>query len=109
MQVSWCCRPANSDQMEELTRLRELFFTSACLTIPVFLVAMVFPMIPAMRPLLEAQTFGFPLDEIIKWAFSTPVQFYIGWRFHIGAWHAIRNGRYSATEHLLEGASSSAK
>lgn len=54
---------------------------------------MVFPMIPAMRPLLEAQIFGFPLDEIVKWAFSTPVQFYIGWRFHIGAWRAVRNGR----------------
>ncbi|BDA40669.1 probable copper-transporting ATPase HMA5 [Coccomyxa sp. Obi] len=86
-------RPANSDQLAELSQLRELFFTSACLTIPVFLVAMVFPMVPAMRRLLEAQIFGFPLDEMIKWAFSTPVQFYIGWRFHIGAWRAIRNGR----------------
>ncbi|KAK9916964.1 hypothetical protein WJX75_009286 [Coccomyxa subellipsoidea] len=86
-------RPANADQNSELRKLRELFFASACLTIPVFLVAMVFPMIPAMRPLLETQIFDFPLDQVIKWLCSTPVQFVIGWRFHINAWRALRNGR----------------
>ena len=29
----------------------------------------------------------------MKWAFTTPVQFVIGWRFHVGAWRALRNGR----------------
>ncbi|EIE26688.1 heavy metal P-type ATPase [Coccomyxa subellipsoidea C-169] len=86
-------RPANGDQKSELQQLRDLFFASACLTIPVFLVAMVFPMIPAMRPLLEAQIFDFPLDQIIKCLCATPVQFVIGWRFHINAWRALRNGR----------------
>jgi Cu+-exporting ATPase len=39
---------------------------------------------------------GFPAEELVKWAFTTPVQFVIGWRFHVGAWKALRSGRCSA-------------
>ena len=54
---------------------------------------MVFPWIPLLKPILDADILGFPLAEIIKWAFTTPVQFWIGARFHIGALKALRNGR----------------
>ncbi len=54
---------------------------------------MVFPMMPVMQPFLMIQILGFPLDEIIKWALVTPVQFSIGWRFHKGAWQALWNRR----------------
>jgi hypothetical protein len=28
---------------------------------------------------------GFPCNQLVKWALATPVQFFIGWRFHRGA------------------------
>ena len=62
---------------------------------------MVFPMVPAMRPLLLAQVFGFPVDEIVKWLLVTPVQFYIGWRFHKGAWQALWNRRCAPDAGML--------
>ena len=83
-----------NDQAAELARWRRLFLASACLTAPVFLVAMVLPAFPAARPALDARLLGgFSLGELVKWACATPVQFYIGWRFHAGAWAALRNGR----------------
>jgi Cu+-exporting ATPase len=36
--------------------------------------------------------FGFRLDELLKWGLATPVQFWIGWRFHKGAAKALRRG-----------------
>ena len=90
-------RPARSDQAAELARWRRLFLASAALTAPVFLVAMVLPAFPALRPALGARAFwGFSLGELVKWACATPVQFYIGWRFHAGAWAALRNSRCAA-------------
>lgn len=67
------------------------------LTIPVYVTAMVLPMIGFMQPLLATMVLGFPLDELIKWAFTTPVQFVIGARFHMGAYKALRGGRYPLT------------
>ena len=96
--ICCACRPSSSSQKTELEELRGLFYASACLTFPVFLFGMVFPMVPAMRPLLLAQVFGFPVDEIVKWVLVTPVQFYIGWRFHKGAWQALWNRRCASLE-----------
>ena len=95
------CRPLSSSQKTELEELRGLFYASACLTFPVFLFGMVFPMVPAMRPFLLAQVLGFPVDEIVKWLLVTPVQFYIGWRFHKGAWQALWNRRCAPAARML--------
>ncbi len=43
------------ERRAELARWRRLLFWSAGLTLPVFLTAMVLPMLPAFRPLLKAQ------------------------------------------------------
>ena len=66
---------------------------ASLLTVPVYLTAMVFPMVPFCQPVLNLRVLGFPLDELIKWGFTTPIQFYIGARFHIGAWKALKGGR----------------
>ena len=66
---------------------------ASLLTVPVYLTAMVFPMVPFCKPVLNLRILGFPLDELIKWGFTTPIQFYIGARFHIGAWKALKGGR----------------
>lgn len=94
-------RPSSSGQKAELDELRQLFYASAFLTLPVFLLGMVFPMMPVMQPFLMIQILGFPLDEIIKWALVTPVQFSIGWRFHKGAWLALWNRRWAPSLQYL--------
>lgn len=83
-----------SDQNKaETDEYRRQMVTAAVLTLPVFLIAMVFPPLHWMSWLYTTMVLGFPLNELVKWAFATPVQFWIGWRFHAGAWRALRAGR----------------
>ena len=83
-----------SDQNKiETASYRRATIIAAALTLPVFMVAMVFPPLHIMKFLYTTMVLGFPLNELVKWAFSTPVQFWIGWRFHSGAWKAIRARR----------------
>ena len=42
---------------------------------------------------LHLQVGGFPLDQVVKCLLATPVQFVLGWRFHRGAYRALRSGR----------------
>ena len=32
-----------------------------------------------------------PYRDYILWILATPIQFFIGWQFYVGTWHAIRN------------------
>ena len=48
--------------------------------------------VQAADRVLQAQFLGFPLGELLKWGLTTPVQFVIGWRFHRGAYKALRRG-----------------
>jgi P-type Cu+ transporter len=73
--------------------LRQAFFASLLFAVPVFLIAKA-PMVSAAAAafLRRHFFFGFPLDEALKWTLTTPVQFVIGWRFHKGAYAAVRRG-----------------
>jgi len=83
-----------SDQnAAEIAGYRRAALLSTALTLPVFMVAMIFRPLHIMGFLYTHMIFGFPLNELIKWIFATPVQFWIGWRFHSGAWKAIRARR----------------
>lgn len=66
---------------------------AAVLTLPVFMISMVFPALNCMSWMYSFMVFGFPLNEVLKWAFATPVQYWIGLRFHRGAWRALRARR----------------
>ncbi|KAK9809274.1 hypothetical protein WJX73_000048 [Symbiochloris irregularis] len=77
----------------ELAMWWRLLRWSLTFTIPVWLLAMVLPHVTFLQPLLQTMVLGFPLKELIKWALTTPVQFWIGARFHVGAYRALRNGR----------------
>lgn len=81
-----------SDAAAELAEWGNLLSMALVFTIPVFILAMVLPMLPGTEPVLSAPVFGFRLDELLKWALATPVQFWIGWRFHKGAAKALRRG-----------------
>ncbi|KAL3154215.1 hypothetical protein ABBQ32_013720 [Trebouxia sp. C0010 RCD-2024] len=81
------------DRRAELQYWRRLLRYSCVFTLPVFMLAMVLPMMPSCEALFKTHLLGFPLDELLKWALATPVQFWVGWRFHAGAWKALKNGR----------------
>jgi len=83
---------ADRNEAETLAWWRQLRIASF-FTLPVFMVAMIFPHLQWMRWLYTTTFWGFPLDELIKWGFTTPVQYGSGWRFHKGAWVALQRGR----------------
>lgn len=87
-------RGASSDRnMIETSRYRRQAIFSASLTLPVFLIAMVFPWLGALGWLYSTMVFGYPLDQLVKWILATPVQYIIGWQFHVGAYRAIKAKR----------------
>ncbi len=63
----------------ETKKLKVLFFISAALALPVFILGMFFMKNPI------------PYQPYIMWALATPVQFYVGWRFYKGAWGGLKN------------------
>jgi len=81
------------DRKAELANWLSLLKRSTALTIPVFLTAMVFPVLPGISGVMSTLVLGFPLDELVKWGLTTPIQFVIGARFHVGAYKAVRSGR----------------
>lgn len=77
----------------EVDSYRRSTLIAAAFTLPLFLIAMVFPPLHWMNWLYTVMLFGFPLNELLKWALATPVQFWVGARFHLGAWRALRGRR----------------
>eukprot|EP00879_Flechtneria_rotunda_P007448 GHRR01007813.1.p1 GENE.GHRR01007813.1~~GHRR01007813.1.p1 ORF type:complete len:490 (+),score=138.59 GHRR01007813.1:1423-2892(+) len=80
------------DHRAELKQWADLLYMALVFTVPVFILAMVLPMLPGTEIVLSAPLFGFRVDELLKWALATPVQFWIGWRFHRNAWKALKRG-----------------
>jgi Cu+-exporting ATPase len=76
----------------ELAKWRQQLIYAAIFTVPVFLIAMVLPMLPGFKSVLKVNFGVAPLDVVLKWALTTPVQFWVGWRFHVGAFRALRRG-----------------
>ena len=72
----------------EYRSLRNEFLVSAALTLP--LLAQMVPML-ASGNLLHAEHAD-PMPRVWQLVLATPVQFWIGRRFYIGAWHALRGG-----------------
>ena len=72
--------------------LKESLLASLCFGIPVFVLAKAPMLSSSVASFLHTQFLGFPLDEILKWALSTPAIFVVGARFHFGAIAAVRRG-----------------
>lgn len=64
---------------------RELFITTlaAVLTLP---------LVAQMLPMLAGEAHAMWLPGWLQWLLATPVQFWAGRRFYVGAWHALRGG-----------------
>ncbi|BFI30561.1 P-type Cu+ transporter [Marchantia polymorpha subsp. ruderalis] len=80
------------DRAEEVREVYHLLKCALCFSIPVFLVAVVFPHIISVRKVLMMQCGLFRISDWIKWILVTPVQFSLGQRFYIAAYRAVRNG-----------------
>ena len=133
--------PGNTQAAAELAQWRGLLLIAVCLTVPVFVIARILPHFPAAAAALNVMLFGFPLDELLKWLLTTPIQaspastarrshtnvlvisarvitlmntfeyylatgpvksshaacmicpqFVVAWRFHVGAYKALKRG-----------------
>lgn len=78
---------------KETLEYRKQTIIAASFTLPVFLISMVFLPLHMMNFIYTRMIGNFPLNELLKWILTTPVQFWIGWRFHAGAYRALRARR----------------
>lgn len=87
-------RGMGSDRNEvETARYKRKAIVSGIFTVPVFLIAMIFPWWGTLGWLYTTNVAGYPLDQLVKWFLATPVQFVLGWQFHIGAFRALKSKR----------------
>ncbi|MGH8768285.1 MAG: heavy metal translocating P-type ATPase [Burkholderiales bacterium] len=99
------CELAGVTRTEEKVRREEryrrelrLFWIAVALSAPLLLqMGTMFTGEHSFRYPLEGYAEGLP--RWLQWLLATPVQFWIGRRFYVGAWHALRGG--SANMDLL--------
>jgi P-type Cu+ transporter len=87
----------DSDRYErkaEIKKFKRKFIISSILTLPVFLVAMIFNFIEIkyLTPFLNYEIIpNLFMNDTIEFIFTTPVQLWIGWVFYEGAYKALKN------------------
>lgn len=85
---------------KEIQEWRRRFRRSVCFAGPVFLVNMVAPHLPLVSSLVGLQLFnGIYLGDVVVFALTTPVQFWVGMQFYRSAYNALRHK--SATMDVL--------
>ncbi|RYR40135.1 hypothetical protein Ahy_A09g045812 isoform A [Arachis hypogaea] len=88
------------DKVDEIRRYRDQFLFSCLFSVPVFVFAMVLPMLPPYGNWLNYKIHHMlTLGLFLRWILSTPVQFIVGKRFYVGSYHALR--RRSANMDVL--------
>ncbi len=76
----------------ELEHMRWDLIKSLLFGIPIMLLSMVLPMVPGlMKPMMYKLGGVITVPNLLVWALSTPVQFWIGWRFYVGSYKVLRN------------------
>jgi Cu+-exporting ATPase len=78
---------------KEITEWRERFKRALMFAIPVFLISMIFPMIPFLRPIVRYQIFTgrLWLGDLLALILTCPAQFWLGSRFYKNAWKALKH------------------
>jgi len=85
-------RSIAESRARELARWRRLFWISFGFSFPVFLISMVFMFIPVThRAFTKEVTKGLTWESLLLTLLTTPVQFGVGRKFYVGAYHALRN------------------
>ncbi|KAG8998958.1 hypothetical protein FRB94_006504 [Tulasnella sp. JGI-2019a] len=97
---------SNATQLQSLTRTKEIkawrdqFRIALAFAIPVFFVHMIAMHISWLRPIIMYQVItGVSTGDFICFLLTTPVQFWLGRRFYISSYKAIKHG--SATMDVL--------
>ena len=72
-------------RQNEIDQQRHLLIIGLIFTIPLFILAMTRDLL--MPPWAEQSWVIW-----LMWVLSTPVQFYVGWQYYVGAYKALRNG-----------------
>ena len=73
-------------RQREIGRQRRLLFTGILFTVPLFLMAMARDL--GFVPGMVAHS---PAYNWVLFALASPVQFYVGWQYYVGAFKALRN------------------
>ncbi|THH11861.1 hypothetical protein EW145_g371 [Phellinidium pouzarii] len=96
----------DATQLRSLTRSKEIqewrgrFWMSFSFTLPVFFIGMVADHIPFLRPFVQYKIVtGLYLGDVISLILTTPVQFWLGWKFYRNTYKAIKHR--SATMDVL--------
>ncbi|XP_057451403.1 copper-transporting ATPase HMA4-like [Lotus japonicus] len=88
------------DKVNEIRVYRDQFLFSCLFSVPVFVFAMVLPMLPPYGNWLNYRIHNMlTLGLFLRWILCTPVQFIVGKRFYVGSYHALR--RRSANMDVL--------
>ncbi|GAB4856055.1 Copper-transporting ATPase hma4 [Ancistrocladus abbreviatus] len=93
-------RQRETEQQNEIRMYRNQFLWSCLFSVPVFVFSMVLPMLPQSGHWLDCKIHNMlTAGMLLRWILCTPVQFIIGRRFYVGAYHALR--RKSANMDVL--------
>ena len=82
----------------EIESQRRLLMLGLVFTVPLFLLSMAvdLKLLPAafygMTPMPGMESGPAPWVIGLMWALATPVQFFVGWQYYLGAFKALRNG-----------------
>ncbi|KAG8868706.1 hypothetical protein FRB97_002046 [Tulasnella sp. 331] len=97
---------SNATQLQSLTRTKEIhawrdqFRMSLAFAIPVFFISMIAMYISWLRPIVMYQVImGITVGDLICFILTTPAQFWLGKRFYISSYKALKHG--SATMDVL--------
>jgi Cu+-exporting ATPase len=89
---------SNSTQLRSLTRTKEVadwrnaLQRSLVFAVPVFVISMIMPMVPLLRPIVNVRLWqGVHLGDIVAGFLTAFIQFGIGRRFYITSYKALRH------------------
>lgn len=93
-------RQRETEQQIENQMYRNQILWSCLFSVPVFILSMVLPILPPYGKWLENKLYNMlTVGMLLRWILCTPVQFVVGRRFYVGAYHALR--RRSANMDVL--------
>nr|DAD42318.1 TPA_asm: hypothetical protein HUJ06_000548 [Nelumbo nucifera] len=93
-------RQRETERQHEIHAYRNKFLWSCLFSVPVFMFSMVLPMLPPYGNWLNYRIHNMlTIGIFLRWILCTPVQFIIGQRFYVGAYHALK--RKSANMDVL--------
>jgi Cu+-exporting ATPase len=77
----------------EIARQRRLLTIGLLFTLPLFVLSMTLDLVHNVAGMHEFLPWLFHWEYLtwVFWALATPVQFYVGWQYYLGAYKALRN------------------